>query len=82
MPTTYATETATSLGSSVAVEPAITNIALPDDMAPVIPNEEAIFWTETWLAGDQETRNEYERGGGRDFATAKDLIRYLISDED
>ncbi len=43
---------------------------------------QAYYWTRIWQQGEQESRSELERGLGRRFASGREAIRWLLSDDE
>lgn len=53
----------------------------PRGMPASVPADELYYWSESWQAGEGETRESLARGEGRTFNTAKDAIRYLLTND-
>jgi hypothetical protein len=57
------------------------SLPAPRGMPASVPAGELYYWTEAWQVGETETRAALARGEGRTFATARDAIRYLLSND-
>ncbi len=55
---------------------------IPRGMPTSVPTDELYYWSETWQAGEAETIDALARGEGQTFKTAKEAIRYLLSNDD
>jgi hypothetical protein len=47
-----------------------------------VPEAQLYYWTRAWQENERAAVDELERGEGQHFASAKDAIRWLLSDED
>lgn len=47
-----------------------------------IPATQAYYWHHLWQAGEQETLESLAQGHGRRFATAREAISWLLSDDE
>ncbi len=76
--------TAAASNSAVPVARSSTNShsPIPRGMPTSVPTDELYYWSETWQAGEAETIDALARGEGQTFKTAKEAIRYLLSNDD
>ena len=51
-------------------------------MPASIPKSQAYYWKHAWQAGEQETLAELAAGRGVEFGSARDAIRWLLSEDD
>ena len=56
--------------------------SVPRKTPPAIGKGQAYYWSAKWQADEQETVDALERGAGRTFASGKDAIRWLLSNDE
>jgi len=48
---------------------------------PSIDRGQAIYWSYSWRAGEEETRKALVEGQGKTFSNAQEAIRWLLSND-
>jgi len=48
---------------------------------PSIDRGQAIYWSYSWRAGEEETRKALAEAQGKTFPNAQEAIRWLLSDD-
>jgi hypothetical protein len=51
-------------------------------VAPLMSRSQTYYWTRKWQAGEQETLRELAAGNGIEFSSARDTIRWLLSEDE
>lgn len=46
-----------------------------------IPKDELFYWTRKWQAGEQESAEARAAGDVKDFATGREAVRWLLSED-
>ena len=64
--------------TSVSLMPRSVSRTIP----PSIDRGQAIYWSYSWRAGEEETRKALAEGQGKTFPNAQEAIRWLLSSDD
>jgi hypothetical protein len=78
----YTATTATTSATGAVIAGTIATDSGRLSRPGAIPKDELFFWTRHWQEGEAESAAARARGEVREFASGRDAVRWLLSDDD